>query len=96
VSGAIVFGFRVLFTPLPALKDEPFIPKLCLKFLEEGPAELNKGTYGVEHVAIPVLKHYHEEQVKSGLVSKDWEVATLDVSPFFPGWEDKWAREQVQ
>jgi hypothetical protein len=72
VSGAIAFDFRVPFTPLPAFGNEPFIPKSCLKFLEEGPAELNRaGTHMVEHRAIPALMNWHEEQVKSGLVLKD-------------------------
>jgi hypothetical protein len=43
------------------------------------------GTHMVEHRAIPALMNWHEEQVKSGLVLKDWEAATLDEFPFFPG-----------
>ncbi|KAH8810846.1 hypothetical protein F5884DRAFT_842831 [Xylogone sp. PMI_703] len=94
VSGALVFNFRVLFTPLPDLREEPFIPKLCLKFLEEGSSILNKGTLPVEHKAIPMLKQWHQEQVEAKLVPENWEVGTLEEAPFFPGWKEKWIKQQ--
>jgi hypothetical protein len=31
-------------------------------------------------------------QVARGIVPPDWDETTLDESPFFPGWEDKWRR----
>lgn len=102
LSGAIVFNFKALFTPLPEFRDEVYIPSLVLKILKEGKKSLMeyKSTWHVEHVCIPVLQAYEREQVASGLVKPEkadqvkWEVATLAESPYFPGWEEKWHRQQ--
>lgn len=92
LSGAIVFNFKVLFTPLTDLKDEPYVPAVLHKVLSEGKPHLmdHKGTWPVEHVAKPTLSSYHDIQVQQGLLPADWVPKTLDEYPFFPGWERKW------
>lgn len=92
LSGAIVFNFKCLFTPITKFADEPYIPSLALKVITDGKPSLlaNKGTWYVEHVAKPTFKKYEEEQIEKGLIEKGWEHQTLDESPFFPGWERKW------
>jgi hypothetical protein len=94
VSGAIIFSFRVLFTPLEVFQEEPFIPKLCLTFLELHIPELEKGAYLIEHKAIPLLKKWHQEQVERKLVPEYWEASTLEEAPFFPGWREKHLKAQ--
>ncbi|KAJ0163380.1 hypothetical protein CTA2_3086 [Colletotrichum tanaceti] len=95
LSGAVVFNFKALFTPLTDLRDEPHIPSLLLKVLEEGKENIikYKGTWHVEHVAKPALRAYEEYQVENGLVERDWDVHTLPEAPFFRGWERKWTVE---
>lgn len=92
LSGAIVFSFKVLFTPITEFEDEPYIPSLLLTILNVGKQSLmvHKGTRHVEHIAKPLLERYRQSQVKKGLVPQDWKPQTLDESPFFPGWERKW------
>ncbi|KAF2477401.1 uncharacterized protein BDR25DRAFT_364196 [Lindgomyces ingoldianus] len=96
LSGAIVFNFKALFTPVESFRDEPFIPALLLKVLKDGKRSLMeyKNTWHTEHVVIPELEKYAKEQVDSGAVPKNWEPHTLEESPWFPGWEEKWHREQ--
>ena len=53
-----------------------------------------KGTWHVEHVILPVMEKWAEEQRCNGLVERDWEVATLDETPYFRGWKKKWHRQQ--
>lgn len=93
LSGAIVFNFKALFTPLTEFKDEPYIPSLVLKLLNEGKENLMKykGTWHVEHVAKPALEGYERFQIETNMVEKDWEVHTLAEAPFFPGWKRKWS-----
>jgi len=64
--------------------------------LQEGKQNLMeyKGTWHVEHACIPELEVYAKEQVEKGLVKAEWEVATLEESPYFPRWEEKWHRQQ--
>lgn len=96
LSGGIVFNFKCLFTPVQALATEPYIPGLLLKVLKEGKKELMdyKGTWHTEHVVVPALEDMEREQKAKGLVEQGWEVRTLDEYPWFPGWEDKWQKEQ--
>lgn len=91
LSGAVVFNFKALFTPLTELQDEPYIPSLLLKVLDEGKENIMryKGTWHVEHVAKPTLAEYVRAQVERGLVEDQWAPRTLGESPFFPGWERK-------
>lgn len=73
-------------------RDEPFIPKLVATVLKEGskPIMEYKGTFHIEHIALPALEEWAKEQEDNGLVPKDWKVRTLDEDPFFPGWQRKW------
>jgi hypothetical protein len=91
LSGAIVFNFKALYTPLSEFADEPYIPSLVLKILNEGEECIMKykGTWHVEHVVKPALVRYEQAQLERGLIEKDWVVQTLDESPFFPGWQRK-------
>ena len=96
LSGAIVFNFKALFTPVESFRDEPFVPAIILKILKDGKKTLMeyKNTWHTEHVVIPALERYCKEQVEKGLVPEGWEEHTLEESPWFPGWEEKWHREQ--
>lgn len=93
LSGAIVFNFKALFTPLSEFKDEPYIPSIILKVLNEGKENIlkYKGVWHVEHVAKPTLEAYERFQIETGMIEKDWTHQTLAEAPFFPGWERKWA-----
>ncbi len=96
LSGAIAFNFKALFTPIEAFRDEPFIPSLALKILNEGKENVMqyKATWHTEHVVRPALEEWAREQVQKGWVPEEWDVRTLEESPFFPGWEEKWRGEQ--
>jgi hypothetical protein len=67
-----------------------------LKVLNEGKKSLMdyKSTWHVEHVVKPAMERFHKEQVEKGLVPEDWEPHTLEESPWYPGWEEKWHRRQ--
>ncbi|KAF5372889.1 hypothetical protein D9758_001713 [Tetrapyrgos nigripes] len=88
-SRAIVFNFKALFTPMMEFRNEPYIPQLILKVMKEGKKGLldYKGTWHVEHKAIPALEEWSREQVEKGWVPEDWEVCTLDEDPYYPGWQ---------
>jgi hypothetical protein len=96
LSGAVVFNFKALFTPIKEFREEKYVPGLLLKVLKEGKKELMeyKGTWHVEHVVMPNLEEWHREQIDKGLVEKDWEPQTLDESPWFEGWEERWRERQ--
>lgn len=96
LSGAVVFNFKALFTPVAEFRDEPYVPALLLKVLREGKRSLMeyKNTWHTEHVVVPALERFASEQVAAGLVEEDWEPHTLAESPFFPGWREKWGRQQ--
>lgn len=102
LSAGVAFNFKALFTPVSEFRDEPYIPALLLKILKEGKKSLMeyKNTWHVEHVCIPALEAYDEEQRAKGLVRPEndgeevWAVSTLAESPYFPGWEEKWHRQQ--
>lgn len=96
LSGAIIFNFKAVFTPLAEFRDEPYIPELVLKILNEGKENIMKykNTWHVEHVAKPLLESWAKEQKEKGVVEPDWEVATLDESPYYPGWREKWRQRQ--
>lgn len=101
LSAAVVFNFKALYTPVPEFRDEPYVPALLLKILREGKQSLMqyKGTWHVEHVCIPALEAYATDQVAKGLVLPSdghdhWVIETLKESPWFPGWEEKWHRQQ--
>ncbi|KAI9832762.1 MAG: hypothetical protein M1819_003982 [Sarea resinae] len=96
LSSSVVFNFKALFTPVEEFRDEPYVPSVLLKVLKEGKKSLMeyKNTWHVEHVVIPAMEQYEREQKEKGLMDKDWEVRTLDEYPYFPGWEEKWHRQQ--
>jgi hypothetical protein len=96
LSGAVAFNLKALFTPIEEFRDEPKVPALLLELLKYGKKEIMdyKGAWHVEHVALPALEKWNLEQVEKGMVDEDWDVATLDDSPFFEGWKNKWQRQQ--
>ncbi|KLJ09892.1 hypothetical protein EMPG_14685 [Blastomyces silverae] len=96
LSSSIVFNFKALFTPVTEFRDEPCVPKLIAKILKEGKRPLleYKNTWHVEHVVLPALEKWAAEQEENGLVESGWEVNTLDESPWFKGWEEKWHKQQ--
>lgn len=102
LSGGIIFNFKALFTPVQEFRNECYIPALLLKALKEGKKSMMeyKNTWHVEHVCIPALAEYAKEQTMSGMAKPEnadesaWDVTTLKESPFFPGWEEKWHRQQ--
>lgn len=96
LSAAVVFNFKTPFTPVTEFRDEPGVPALVAKILKEGKRNLMqyKSSWHVEHVVLPMLEEWGKEQVENGLVEKDWKVTTLDESPYFRGWQEKWHRQQ--
>ena len=96
LSAAIVFNFKAVFTPVEEFRDEPYIPSLILKVLNEGKESIMKykNTWHVEHVVKPALEEFEKEQIENGVIEMNWKVETLDDSPWFPGWEEKWHRQQ--
>ncbi|KAI1091068.1 hypothetical protein F5B19DRAFT_289043 [Rostrohypoxylon terebratum] len=96
LSGAVVFNFKALFTPIEEFRDEPYVPSLILKVLKEGKENLMKykNIWHTEHIVIPTLEEFAKEQIEKGMIEKDWEPKTLDDSPWFPGWQEKWHRQQ--
>lgn len=96
LSSAIIFNFKAVFTPLIEFQDEPYIPELVLRILNEGKENIMKykNTWHVEHVAKPRLEAWAKEQKEKGMVKSDWEVATLNESPYYPGWKEKWQQRQ--
>jgi hypothetical protein len=102
LSGAIVFNFKTLFTPIEEFRDEPYIPALLLRIIKEGKRSLikYKNTWHVEHACIPKLEEFANEQLARQLIPSEildqdvWNVKTLEESPYFPGWEEKWHQKQ--
>lgn len=96
LSGAIVFNFKALFTPLDDFRSEAYVPALLAKVLRDGKKALMeyKSTWHVEHVVLPALEEWAREQEADGLTERGWEVRTLEEAPWFPGWEEKWHRRQ--
>lgn len=96
LSAGVVFNFTALFTKVEEFRDEKGIPALLGEVLEKGKENLMKykGTWHVEHVVRPKLTEWAAEQVRSGLVDKEWEIGTLAENPFYEGWEEKWHRLQ--
>ncbi|KAF1808806.1 hypothetical protein P152DRAFT_209949 [Eremomyces bilateralis CBS 781.70] len=96
LSGAIIFNFKALFTPVSEFRDEAYIPSLVLKVLREGKPSLMeyKSTWHTEHVVIPALEKYEKEQIEKEMIPPDWTPNTLDEAPYFPDWEEKWHRQQ--
>jgi Protein of unknown function (DUF3445) len=89
LTGAIAFNFKALFTPLPDIIKEPFVPALALKVLTDGKEHIlkYKGVSRTSRVVKRALKRFAMEQVKMGMVPADWEVSTLNEAPFYPDWK---------
>ncbi|KAE8377202.1 hypothetical protein BDV26DRAFT_282037 [Aspergillus bertholletiae] len=96
LSGAIVFNFKALFTTVTEFRDEPGVPALVAKVVKEGKKDIMKykNTWHVEHVILPKLDEWAKEQEENGLVPSGWEVTTLDDSPWYQNWQEKWHRQQ--
>lgn len=96
LSGGVVFNFKAFFTPVLELRDEPRVPSILSEILKHGKKDLMeyKKTPLVEHVLIPAFEVWKREQEEAKLVDRDWNVATLEDSPFFAGWEAKWRSQQ--
>lgn len=96
LSGAILFNFKALFTPVTEFRDELGVPALVAKVLREGKREIMeyKNTWHVQHVVLPALDQWDGEQVEKGWRREGEEVRTLGESPFFEGWREKWRRQQ--
>lgn len=96
LSAAVVFNFKAVFSPVAEFRDEPCVPALVAKVLRDGKKNLMeyKNTWHVEHVVLPKLDEWAKEQEENGLVVKNWQVTTLDDSPWFKNWEEKWHRKQ--
>ncbi|KAJ5665150.1 uncharacterized protein N7477_007598 [Penicillium maclennaniae] len=96
LSGSIIFNFKAIFTPVTEFRDEPGVPALLSKLFKEGKQNLMqyKGTWHVEHVVLPKMEEWAKEQEENLVVPMKWKVATLDESPWFRGWEEKWHRQQ--
>ncbi|KAE8151691.1 hypothetical protein BDV25DRAFT_171261 [Aspergillus avenaceus] len=92
LSGAIVFDFKVAFTPLTELKEEPYIPSLLRKQLDEAKPALTAGKIypHLRETVIDALCEWEGYQIGKGMMSQGWEVGTLAESPFYPGWEGRW------
>jgi hypothetical protein len=90
LSGAIIFNFKAVFTPMATLAREPHIPALLLRVLTQGHRALidYKVEKHVERLAIAQLEEWAAKQVADGIVSPDWEVGTLEQHPYFPGWQE--------
>ncbi len=88
LSGAVVFNFKALFTPVSDFKEERYIPSLLLKILSEGKASIMryKGVKHVENAVKPALELYERHQIEQGMVMKGWVPQTLEEHPFYPGW----------
>lgn len=99
LSGAVVFNFKALFTPVSSFKEEPCIPALLLlKILNEGKESIMryKGVGHVENAVKPALAMYERHQVERGMVKSGWEPRTLDEYPFYPGWTDGYPSQASQ
>ncbi|KAL8287849.1 hypothetical protein RB597_000063 [Gaeumannomyces tritici] len=97
LSGAVCFNFKAVFTPLAALRSEPFVPALLARVLAEGDGQLvgsDKCDGHVRDLALAALEGWAAQQVEEGIAPAGWEVRTLDEHPFYPGWEEWWREQQ--
>ncbi|KAM0428500.1 hypothetical protein ACHAPT_006860 [Fusarium lateritium] len=96
LSGAIVFNFKAIFTPMLELRQEPYIPSVLYKQITEGKVSLTEPKVH-DHIRKPVqdaLQEWKKEQVDSGIIVPNWKEETLPESPYYPGWEKRW-REKL-
>ncbi|KAH6652264.1 hypothetical protein BKA67DRAFT_626947 [Truncatella angustata] len=90
MSGAMIFNFKAVFTPLAELAREPYVPALLHRVITQGDEKLieYKMEKHVANIASEYCEKWARQQEEDGLVEKDWTVGTLEQSPFFPGWEE--------
>lgn len=90
LSGAVVFNFKAVFTPLADLAAEPYVPALLHRVITQGDKRLidYKMEKHVLNIAAEHLGRWARKQEEDGLVEEGWEVGTLEQQPFFPGWQD--------
>ncbi|KAK9790499.1 hypothetical protein AB5N19_03842 [Seiridium cardinale] len=90
MSGAVIFNFKAVFTPLTELAKEPYVPALLHRVITQADPRLieYKMEKHVANVAAEYCEKWARKQEEDGLAEKGWEVGTLEQSPFFPGWED--------
>ncbi|TFK25077.1 hypothetical protein FA15DRAFT_379502 [Coprinopsis marcescibilis] len=88
-SGAIVFNFKALFTPVTEFRKEPYIPQLVARVLRDSQTSIKdyKSWQHLEHKLLPALDQWAQEQRDLGVVPPGWEERTLDEHPFYPGWD---------
>ncbi|OAA66828.1 hypothetical protein SPI_01404 [Niveomyces insectorum RCEF 264] len=97
LTGAVVFNYKAVFTPLAALRTEPYVPALLHRVLQDGNPRLVVPGKCLPHVraaALPALAAWAAEQVQRGVVPANWAVRTLDEAPFYPGWAAAWHAAQ--
>ncbi|KAE8412443.1 hypothetical protein BDV36DRAFT_304839 [Aspergillus pseudocaelatus] len=96
VSAAVVFSFKVLFTPVTQFQNEPYIPSLFLKNYREAKPNLlkHKNIWHTEATILPALELWEREQKEQGIIPEDWQPATLDDYPYYPGWKERWEATQ--
>lgn len=89
LSGAIVFNFKVFFTPVAELKDEPYIPSLALKVFAESKEHLlrYKEVYHTEHVLRPLLEGYENTKYRIKSSTRGGSIR-LCQRIHFPGWRE--------
>ena len=94
LSGAIVFNFKAIFTPLTELQEEAYIPSLMYKQVTEGKPSLTdaKVHKHIRPVVLEMLQKWKQEQIEKGMIPPDWNEETLAESPFYPGWEERWRK----
>ncbi|KAH6952448.1 hypothetical protein BKA56DRAFT_443588, partial [Ilyonectria sp. MPI-CAGE-AT-0026] len=95
LSGAIVFNFEAIFTPMTELRDEPYILSLMYKQITEGKPHLTEAKVHehIRKIVLDSLMEWKSEQIKNGTIVPDWVEETLPESPFYPGWEERWRQK---
>ncbi|KAL4915094.1 hypothetical protein BDW62DRAFT_219641 [Aspergillus aurantiobrunneus] len=93
LSGAIVFNFKAIFTPVTELREEPYVPALLYKQVTEGKPLITepKVHKHLLPVVLGALEEWRREQVERAMVKPGWREETLKESPFYPGWEGRWS-----
>ncbi|RPB24237.1 hypothetical protein L211DRAFT_752249, partial [Terfezia boudieri ATCC MYA-4762] len=96
VSGAVCLNYKAVFTELAELRGEKGVPALVGKLLREGDREIltYKEVWHVEHLIIPTMERWDREQRERGVVDRGWDIKTLENSPFYEGWEERWRGRQ--
>lgn len=83
-SQAIIFTNHPLFYSIDEMKDEPMVPSLLKKVIEEGPEKIvnYKNFKAIENHIMPYLDKLIQRQVDLGIITADQPVRTLPTYPF--------------